>query len=150
VTVAGWSLGLPVLPPYVPREHDQVLEVMDGSERVLPRSFTSLIVRFPARRLCRRWLHEPFPVDPVNCFLTASFQAKMNPGDFLCYDSQSRRGGDDPVAQFPGALGPVLRSLSAPHRGLSLHPLRRNPGRGVLKHGHEPAGLLRAGGQQVS
>jgi hypothetical protein len=74
----------------------------------------------------------------------------MNPGDFLCYDGQGRLGGDDPVAQFPGALGPVLQSLSAPHRVLSLHPFRRNSGRGVLKHGHEAVGLVFAGGQQVS
>jgi len=77
----------------------------------------------------------------------AGFQAKMNPGDFLCYDGQGRRGGDDPVAQVPGVLGPVLQGLSAPHRGLSLRPFRRNPGRGVLKRGHQAVGLVAAGGQ---
>jgi len=78
----------------------------------------------------------------------AGFPAKQ--GDFLCYRGQSSGSGDDVVPHLLGAVGLVLQSLGAPHRGLGLGPFRRHPSRGVPERGHQAIGLLLAGRQQIS
>ena len=80
----------------------------------------------------------------------AGFPDLVQQGDFLGYRGQSPGSGDELVVYLPGAVGPALQLLGAPHRSLGPCPFRCHPGRGVLERGHEAIGLLLAGRQQIS
>ena len=52
----------------------------------------------------------------------AGLPVLVKQGDFLCYRSQSSSSGDDVVVHLPGAAGPALQRLDAPHRRLGRYP----------------------------